>query len=150
MVRTQAHICIARPRTEVFRFVATDFFENYRRWSPEVIVLQATSPGPIGLGSTGRQVRVDFGRRTEVSFRVSAFDELNRIDFQGLSMPMLSSYRFIEVDRHTRLTFIFELARLDIFMRPFTGLINQKVQRGAQQMVWNIKRLLESDAARLS
>ncbi len=65
-------------------------------------------------------------------------------------MPMLSSYRFIEVDRHTRLTFIFELARLDIFMRPFTGLINQKVQQGAQQMVWNIKRLLESDAARLS
>lgn len=60
-------------------------------------------------------------------------------------MPLLSSYRFVEIDQKTRLTFLFELTHLEYFMRPFAGLINMKVQQGAQQVVRNIKRLLEAD-----
>jgi hypothetical protein len=150
MIRAQAHTYIARPRAAVFRFVAIDFFQNYRRWSPEVIQLQATSPGPVGLGSTGRQVRIDFGRRTEVNFRVTVFDELKRIDFRGISVPLLSSYRFAEAHRQTRLTFLFELARLDLPIWPISGLIHRQVQAGAERMVWNIKRLLESDSKMLT
>ena len=145
MIRAQATTLIARPNAEVFRYVATDFFKNYPLWSPEVVMLRATSPGPIRVGSTGWQARVDFGRRTELSFRVSIFDEGRRVDFQGISMPMLSSYRFVEINQRTRLTFLFELKRIDYFMRPFTGLINLKVQQGAQQVVNNVKRLLEAE-----
>jgi hypothetical protein len=146
MIRAQATTVIARPSAEVFRFVATDFFANYPRWSPEVMMLRATSPGPIRVGSTGRQVRVDYGRRTDLSFRVSVFEQCRRVDFQGISLPMLSSYRFVEIDRRTRLTFVFELKRLDFVLRPFSGLINLKAQQGAQQVVLNIKRLLEAQA----
>jgi hypothetical protein len=145
MIRAQASTIIAQPASEVFRFVATDFFVNYPRWSPEVMALRATSPRPIRLGSTGWQVRVDYGRRTEVSFRVSVFEERRRIDFQGISVPMLSSYRFVELNQRTRLTFLFELKRMDYVIRPFSGLINLKVQQGAQQVVGNIKRLLEAE-----
>jgi len=145
MIRAQATTLIARPKTEVFRFVATEFFENYPLWSPEVVKLRAISPGSIRVGSTGWQARVDYGRRTELSFRVSVFDEARRVDFQGISMPMLSSYRFVEVNQRTRLTFLFELKTIDFFMRPFAGLINMKVQQGVQQVVVNIKRLLEAE-----
>lgn len=113
-------------------------------------MLRATSPGPIRVGSTGWQARVDYGRRTEVSFRVSVFDACRRVDFQGISLPMLSSYRFVDVNQRTRLTFLFELKRIDYFMRPFTGLINLKVQQGAQQVVENIKRLLEAETREMS
>jgi hypothetical protein len=58
---------------------------------------------------------------------------------------MLSSYRFVELNQRTRLTFLFELKRLDYVMRPFSGLINLKAQQGAQQVVGNIKRLLEAE-----
>jgi hypothetical protein len=146
MIRAQANTLIMRPRTEVFRFVATDFFANYPRWSPEVLMLRATSPGPIAVGSTGRQVRVDYGRRTELSFRVTVFEADSRVDFRGISQPMFSSYRFAEMGGQTRLTFIFELNRLDYLMRPFSGLINMKVQQGVEQVVWNIQRLLESNS----
>jgi len=150
MIRVQATTFIARPAAEVFRYVATDFFTNYPRWSPEVVMLRATSPGPLRVGSTGWQVRVDYGRRTELSFRVSLLEECRRVDFRGISMPMLSSYRFVEVNRKTRLTFLFELTRLELFMRPFSGLINMKAQQGAQQVVSSIKRLLEAQALELS
>ena len=43
----------------------------------------------------------------------------------------------------TRLTFVFELTRLDFFMRPFEKLIRVAVQEGAQRTVRNIKGLLE-------
>jgi hypothetical protein len=145
MIRAQATTIIARHPSEVFQFVATDFFANYPRWSPEVVMLRATSPGPLRVGSTGWQARVDFGRRTELSFRVSILDECKRVDFQGISLPMLSSYRFVEINQRTRLTFLFELKRLDYVMRPFSGLINLKAQQGAQQVVGNIKRLLEAE-----
>jgi hypothetical protein len=150
MIRAQATTIIARHPSEVFQFVATDFFANYPRWSPEVVMLRATSPGPLRVGSTGWQARVDFGRRTELSFRVSILDECKRVDFQGISLPMLSSYRFVEINRMTRLTFLFELKHLDFGIRPFSGLINLKVQQGAKQVVGNIKRLLEAEARNAS
>jgi hypothetical protein len=145
MVQAQAHVLIARSCPEVFRFVAVDFFRNYRKWSPEVILLQPISPGPIRLGSTARQIRVDFGRRTEVTFRVSVFEQQRRIDFQGISAPIWSSYRFVEVGTRTRLTFKFELSRLELLMRPFEKTIERKVQEGVERLVWNIKRLMESE-----
>ena len=67
MIRAQATTIIARPVSEVFQFVATDFFANYPRWSPEVVKLRPTSPSPIRVGSTGWQVRIDYGRRTELT-----------------------------------------------------------------------------------
>ena len=150
MIRAQATTIIARPVSEVFQFVATDFFANYPRWSPEVVKLRPTSPSPIRVGSTGWQVRIDYGRRTELSFRVSVLEECKRIDFQGISLPMLSSYRFVEINQRTRLTFLFELKRLDFVVRPFSGLINLKVQQGAQQVVVSIKRLLEAETRNAS
>lgn len=62
---------IKRPPEDVFRFVGERFFENYPRWSPEVVELTPLSDGPVGVGTMARQVRVDQGRRSESIFRVS-------------------------------------------------------------------------------
>ncbi|GAB0148437.1 MULTISPECIES: SRPBCC family protein [Marichromatium] len=143
MVRTQASTHIARPPDQVFAFVALDFFSNYQRWSPEVVSLEALSPGPIRLGSRGRQVRVDHGRRTEATFEVCVFEQDRRIDFQGLSAPIYISYRFEPSADGTRLTFVFELSRLELFMRPFEKLIRAAIQEGGERVVGNIRGLLE-------
>ena len=145
MIRSQADTIITRPAAAVFDYVAVDFFQNYQRWSPEVISLQAATPGPVGLGTIGRQVRIDMGMRTECSFRVSLFEIGRGVDFQCMSMPMLSSYRMDEIADKTRLTFIFEYSGSDFFLRPFKRRIHATVQKGALQVVSNIKRLLESD-----
>jgi hypothetical protein len=45
----------------------------------------------------------------------------------------------------TGLTFIFELSRLQLYMRPFERLIRTTVQREAERVVMNIKRLIERE-----
>jgi len=143
MVRAEASILIGRPVENVFDFVAVNFFDNYPRWSPEVIDLRATTPPPVRAGTAARQVRVDQGRRSESTFQVSAFETGNRIAFQGTSSPFLIVYRFDPLGDKTRLTFTFELSRLEFFMRPFEKLIHVAVQDGAERVVHNIRGLIE-------
>jgi hypothetical protein len=147
MIRTQASTLITSPSDRVFEFIAVDFFKNYRRWSPEVVSLQPISNGPVKVGTTARQVRIDQGRRTEATFRVSAFEAGKRVEFQGTSdPPFWISYRLESLAGKTVLTFEFELSRLEFYMRPFEKLIRIAVQEGAERVVRNIKGLIEAQA----
>ena len=145
MVSASADTLIERPPEPVFDFVALNFFKNYQRWSPEVQQLEVLSPGPIGLGSAARQVRVDEGRQTDTTFEVVAFDQPNRLEFLERGNRYRISYRLEPVGGHTQLTFAIELIRLDLLMRPFAKLIRAAIQDGAERVVCNIKGLVEQE-----
>ncbi len=145
MVRGKASTLIARPAEEVFNFIAVDFFKNYQRWSPEVVSLEPKSQGPVRVGTTCRQVRIDQGRRTESTFRVSRFEPGKRVEFEGTSNPFRVSYQLDPTAAKTSLTFTFELSRLELFMRPFEKLIRIAMAEGAERVVRNIKRLIETE-----
>lgn len=168
MVRAQASIDIQRAPTSVYRFVAEDFERNYPRWSPEVKELRLLSSGPIRVGTLARQVRVDQGRRTESTFKITHMQPHQRLTFQGTSFPFVVDYRFDCAGSDcagsgsasgsgsgsggsdsggsgTRLIFTFELRRLDLMMRPFEKLIRVAIQEGAERTVRNLKRLVEAE-----
>ncbi|SFT87531.1 Polyketide cyclase / dehydrase and lipid transport [Geodermatophilus amargosae] len=64
-MRLQAEIHIDAAPSDVFRFVATEHFDNHPRWDPSVVEMTPTSPGPVHQGATARLVRSDGGRRSE-------------------------------------------------------------------------------------
>ncbi|WP_462322761.1 SRPBCC family protein [Halochromatium sp.] len=144
-MRAQANIGIRRPPTEVYRFIAEDFERNYPRWSPEVRELQIISPRPIRVGTQARQVRVDQGRRTESTFRITQMEPPKRLTFEGGSPAFVVNYRIEPDGDHARLVFTFELKRLEMMMRPFEKLIRLAVEDGAQRTVRNLKRLIETE-----
>jgi hypothetical protein len=145
MVRAQASTLIPRPAEEVFNFIAVNFFNNYRRWSPEVVSLEHKSELSVKVGTTCRQIRIDRGRRTESTFRVSVFEPVKRVEFQGMSNPFRVRYQLDPVADNTRLTFTFELFRLELYMRPFEKLIRIALQEDAERVVRNIKDLIETE-----
>ena len=147
MVKAQASIEIERPPHAVYAFIAEEFERNYPRWSPEVKELRLMSNGPVRVGTVARQVRVDQGRRTESTFKITHMEPGSRLTFQGTSFPFLVDYRFIAASQHTQLTFSFELRRVDLIMRPFEKLIRIAVQEGAERTVRNLKRLIEAECA---
>jgi hypothetical protein len=146
LVRARAEILIQRPPEQVYGFVARDFFANYPRWSPEVRRMDVLTPGPIRVGSLARQVRVDQGRQSESTFRVTALEEPLQLDFAEGSDLFRISYRLTPLGADTRLTFSFELTRLEFYMRPFEKLIRVTVQDGAERVVRNIKGLVERES----
>ncbi len=64
-MRLQAEEDIDAAPSDVFRFVATEHFDNHPRWDPSVVEMTPTSPGPMHQGATARLVRSEGGRRTE-------------------------------------------------------------------------------------
>lgn len=145
MVKARADILIQKPPELVYDFVVRDFFVNYPRWSPEVRRLDLLTPGPVRVGSRARQVRIDQGRQSESTFRVTTLEELARLEFAESSDLFRIGYRIDPVGEQTRLTFAFELTRVAFFMRPFEKLIRVAIQEGAERVVRNIKGLVERE-----
>ncbi len=147
-VAGQAEDRVECPVGSVYAFVGEQFFDNYPKWCPQIVELEALSPPPVQLGSKGRQVTRDRGIDSESTFQVAEFAPAASFGIEGLSEPFRSSYRFTpEGDGATRIVFTFELKELDLVMRPFQKLIRNALQEGAVQTVENIKRLLESGGA---
>jgi uncharacterized protein YndB with AHSA1/START domain len=146
MKQARASTLIASPPQAVFEFVAVDFVRNYRRWSPEVQRLELFTPGPMKVGSRARQVRMDQGRRSEHTFRVVAFEPPRRISFAEIADRFRIDYQMEPEGDQTRLTFLFELRRMELYMRPFEKLIRVALQEGAERVVGNIKRLIETES----
>lgn len=149
MVKARARILIDRQPEQVFGFIAEDFVDNYARWSPEVKQLETLTPGPIGVGSRMRQVRVDQGRRSETKFKVTAMEKPARLEFAESSDLFRTGYWLQPAaqshGQRTELEFGFELRRLELYMRPFEKLIRIAVQEGAERVVRNIKALAERE-----
>ena len=146
MIGATADILVFEEIGRVFQFVALDFVVNYPRWSPEVLRLEALSPGPVRPGFQARQVRVDQGRRSESKFKISAFEPGQRITLVGVSDPFRCTYELQEITpaQSTKLTFTFELLEILAIMRPFEGLVRVAIKDGADKTVQNIKRLVEA------
>ncbi|MCU0835928.1 MAG: SRPBCC family protein [Chromatiaceae bacterium] len=147
MVRAEASALVAAPAGRVYAFVADDFARNYRRWSPEVQHLVLLTPGPLRVGTQARQVRVDQGRRSDYRFQVTVLDPPSRVAFAEVSDLFRIDYRVTPIGQQTRLTFAFELRRLELYMRPFEKLIRMAAQDGAARVVRNIKALVEGEVA---
>ena len=73
-MRLQAAQVINRPPQDVFRFVATDHFENHPTWDPAIQEMTPTSPGPMAPGTTARLVRRDRGTAVEGTVTVTEYE----------------------------------------------------------------------------
>ena len=145
-VVAKASVLVECPPCDIFRYLGDGFFENYPKWSPEVVELEPLNGVPAKLGTLARQVRIDQGRRSESRFKIDVYEPDKRLGFAGVSDPFRCVYELRNVDpgKPTELTFTFELSEIQMFMRPFEKLIRVVVQEGAERTVRNLKRLIET------
>lgn len=147
MMRGESSVHIGRPVEIVYDFVIVRFFDNYPRWSPEVVELEALTQGPMGRGTRGRQVRVDQGRRSQTRFELTRLEPERHARFDGDRDAAFTIIYDFEPhgDQDCRLRFEFQLTRVDLFMRPFEKLIRMAIEDGAARTTRNIKRLVERE-----
>ena len=142
----RSNILIEATIERVFSFVGHDFFDNYPRWSSEVIALKRDTEGPLKVGSQMHQTRTDHGRRTQSTFVVTQFEENQCLAFEDVAKKYRCFYHFERSTNSpdaTHLTFIFEFPVLDTFLRPFERMVRTAVQEGAENNTKNIKALTE-------
>lgn len=147
LLQSHHNIVIRRSIEDVYQFVAVDFFQNYRKWAPEVSELQQTTAGAMRVGVTGRQVRFDQGYRSEAVFRVTHMTKLRELRFASISRPEFKvCYRFEPLASDTKISFNFEL-RLPLVVLPLRDRIVQFVEQGGRRVVSNIQNLLHHGEA---
>jgi hypothetical protein len=73
-MRLEAAQLIQRPPEDVFRFVATDHFQNHPKWDPAIKEITPASPGPLTQGTTARLVRRDRGKAVEGMITVTEYE----------------------------------------------------------------------------
>jgi hypothetical protein len=147
-IHAHANLLIDRPAPAIFHYIAAEFFENYPKWSPEVLELEPLTPGPVRLGTQARQVRVDKGRRSESTFQIAVYQPARQIDFVSTSSPHYRAhYRLEPIQEATRLHFAFEL-QLDFFLKPLKPIITPVLWAESARVVYNLKQLLEAQATR--
>ena len=146
-VAGRAYTIVECPAREIFHYLGEGLFQNYPKWSPEVKELEQITPGPVKLGTEGRQVRVDQGRRTESKFKISTYEPGVRLTLICMSYPFRCTYELqaINHEHSTKLTFSFELLEILAIVRPFEGLVRVAIKDGAERTVQNIKRLVEAE-----
>jgi carbon monoxide dehydrogenase subunit G len=85
-------VIIRRPVEEVFSFLAD--FENVPRWNYAIVETTKVSPGPVGVGTTYRQIR-SVPRRSEEGFEVTAFEPPRRLEVQGQIGPFRARISYL-------------------------------------------------------
>jgi Polyketide cyclase / dehydrase and lipid transport len=148
-VRLAASQVIERPPAEVFRFVATDHFENHPKWDPAVTSIIQTSQGPMGVGTTARLVRTDRGRRIEGTMEVTEYQPVSSSTVVSRFGPFTLRARaaFAPVaPARTRLQLV-----IDTRARGFIGLLLPMMKGGFRKTMLRslrqIKEQLEATAS---
>jgi hypothetical protein len=139
-------VVINRPIAEVFGFVAN--FENEPRWMPGILESRQTSVGPIGVGTTFREVVQNLGPRMENTFAVTQYVPPRTFAIESTSgpVPFQVTYSFEPIIEGTRFTGIGAMKPQGFFklIAPlFAAIVGRQIQRG----LINLKHLLETQSA---
>jgi uncharacterized protein YndB with AHSA1/START domain len=142
-------VTIRRPAEEVFAFL-TDF-ENVPLWNYAIDETRKTSPGPVGVGTTYRQVRSVPSRSVE-EFEVTTFNPPRRVEIQGAIGPFQARIRYAldAMGEATKLTNAVELTPSSIASTLLGPLAVQRVKAAVASNLEVLKRVLEARSQGIS
>jgi uncharacterized protein YndB with AHSA1/START domain len=140
-------VTIRRPVAEVFAFLAD--FENVPAWNYAILETRKVSPGPVGVGTTYRQVR-SMPSRSEEAFEVTVFEPASRLEVQGELGPFGARLKYAlepMAGGGTRLTNAVEL-RASGLLSVVAPLATARVKRAVAANLDTLRQLLERDVPR--
>jgi Polyketide cyclase / dehydrase and lipid transport len=143
MATFQNTVTIRRPVQDVFGFLAD--FENLPTWNHAILQTKKTSPGPIGVGTTYRQIR-SLPSRSEEAFEVTVFEPTNRLEVHGEVGPFTATigYLLLPLGDGTCLTNTVDLQPASAAPRLFAPLAALRVKTAVAANLDALKQLLET------
>lgn len=95
MLTYEARRRVRRPPEAVFDVIGTHVYENHPKWESEVVEIRPLTDPPMRVGSRAVMVRREYGRRSEVTYEVTDFEQDRRIAFRHLSPQMAFEIAFV-------------------------------------------------------
>lgn len=141
-MKVEASVVIERPVKTVFRFYAYEHVRNHPRWDPDM-ALEATSPGPIGVGTVILRRNSHSGVPVEGTMTITEFEPERAMRGVmregGVEIPGGAIFEALGPDR-TKLTIGADMPWLTPGSDP------TPITRLMERSVKNIKELIEAEA----
>jgi Polyketide cyclase / dehydrase and lipid transport len=136
-------VMIRRPVQDVFAFLAD--FENIPTWNYAIVETKKTSPGPVGPGSTYRQIR-SVPRRSEEGFEVTVFEPTSRLEIHGDIGPFTATigYLLASEGNGTSLTNVVDLEPPAGPLRLLAPLATSRVKTAVAANLDKLRQILET------
>ncbi len=133
---------------QAFDHIARGFFENHSRWDPAVIEMIRDDSDPVGLGTTGREVRSVPGTRVVSAVRVTTFEPDRRFGFRTTSGPMLeeADWTVDATPTGARVTMALAFTPLSRSMRLMAPLMRRLIPRNVRANSEHLRAALDSEA----
>jgi uncharacterized membrane protein len=141
-MRFENSVVIHQSIEKVFEFV-TDVTNN-PKWQTDIMEIQMTSEGSLGLGSTFRCVNRFMGLCFETKSRITAFESCRSCTFQIESATIAgeSQFQFERVNGGTRFT---AAGTLDLGFFKFTkGIVKHQINRQLRKDMSTLKQVMEN------
>jgi len=135
---------IEKPIDAVFAFAANP--QNDLLWSPAVAEARQTSIGSLGIGTTFQQMLRLLGRRLEITFVVTGFEQNRLLEigrFSGRLRTAVGRRAFEPAPGGTRVTFSGE-GTSGVFLNLLEPLVATAARRQARRSLARLKQTLEA------
>ena len=137
MARAESSLVVNCPMDKVFALLAD--ISRGTEWQSALLEVQLTSNGPMGIGTTIREVRRLLGRNLETAFTVTEYEPDNRLRFKSTSGP-------IQMQAYFSLDATSEGTKVDMTVEAeLTGVFKMT----EPMVVFSAKRQMDSDLAKL-
>jgi uncharacterized protein YndB with AHSA1/START domain len=138
-------VVINAPIEKVFEFMNSP--EKELLWRPELIEMEQTSNGPMGVGTSFREVTEFMGRKMETTAEITEYvpNKISSIQSTSGPIPFKLKGEFEPVMGGTRVTMEIE-GKIGGFFRVAEFLVLKMAKKQMEKQFENLKTLLESQS----
>jgi uncharacterized protein YndB with AHSA1/START domain len=143
MVKIEQSVVINRPVEDVFAFMSNP--KNDPQWQSDTTETEITSQGPIGVGTTYRDVTEFLGRRIESIYEFTEYEANRKLSLKTTSgpIPIEATITWESVEDGTEVNFSAS-GEVGGFFKLAEPLVGRMTQRTWATNYANLKDLLES------
>lgn len=143
MARAETSLVINCPTGKVFAYLSD--ISKGTEWQSELLEVHQTSSGPVGVGTTLKEVRRLLGRKLETAFTISEYEPDLRLGFKSTTgqIPMSAYYNLEGEAGGTKVTITVEAELTGVF-RMTEPLVVHTAKKQMDADLAKLKELLES------
>lgn len=143
MARAESSLVIDCPASKVFAYMAD--ITKGTEWQSELLEVEQTSSGPVGIGTTLKEVRRLLGRNMETAFTITDYEPDSKLGFKSTSgpIPMRAYYTLDGSGEGTKVTMTVEAELTGIF-KMTEPLVVHTAKRQMDTDIAKLKEILEA------
>lgn len=135
---------VSKSPTEVFDYIAVNYFENHQKFDPEIFGMINHTKGIVAKGTKGSEIRKFAGKRITLDFEVTDFDLPKFFAFANTSGPfhLERSYNLEPTPDGVKVVFVFDIRPKSLPVKLVFPLMSNKFQKNVFDNIQTLRELL--------